>query len=469
MQFVPGPEVRCTRMSSPMWDARETREAYSSAVRFQAAAGSGILVLGSIRPQLRARAIRRLSLAKPRTPARLGQAVVLALALFCTMLFADINPTVAEHISENVKQLEMQISQTAEATSHVSESTTSSAKTFFAPLLDRLAEIKVDSDTEDEYWVFGSLPFIGPVRILRKETSTVNVILCGLFAGFLVEFTNALTLHPLDTLKTRLQRGSLNQGLVAPDPKLLYERLYDGLFPVLATVPALSIFWAVKDIVRRSLIGFVKGQLPSPLADVLSSTFASACGEAVYVAVKTPGEVLKIEQQAAVLDEDPVRQRYSEDDGSYAGQSFHWDPFVLLEESLRSFPIFCTVDVPQVALRTAVFVTLHDAHLFGTGASADVLTFIFASACSSILCTPLDVARTQLILQREGVQNFPKTLWDIRERDGLTGLMAGWLPRLLWNGLVVGFVLGICRLQYEDARALFLIGVLDRFEEAPVH
>lgn len=124
----------------------------------------------------------------------------------------DINPTVAEHISENVKQLEMQISQTAEATSHVSESTTSSAKTFFAPLLDRLAEIKVDSDTEDEYWVFGSLPFIGPVRILRKETSTVNVILCGLFAGFLVEFTNALTLHPLDTLKTRLQRGSLNQG-----------------------------------------------------------------------------------------------------------------------------------------------------------------------------------------------------------------------------------------------------------------
>ena len=39
MQFVPGPEVRCTRMSSPMWDARETREAYSSAVRFQAAAG----------------------------------------------------------------------------------------------------------------------------------------------------------------------------------------------------------------------------------------------------------------------------------------------------------------------------------------------------------------------------------------------------------------------------------------------
>lgn len=27
----------------------------------------------------------------------------------------------------------------------------------------------------------------------------------------------------------------------------------------------------------------------------------------------------------------------------------------------------------------------------------------------------------------------------------------------------------LARLQYEDARALFLIGVLDRFEEAPVH
>lgn len=116
-------------------------------------------------------------------------------------------------------------------------------KDLLAPVLDKVAEIRVDSDTENEYWVFDPVPFAGEVRILRKETSAIEVVLSGFLAGFLVELTNALLLHPLDTFKTRLQTGS---GKVLPDPKLLYQRLYDGLIPVLATVPALSIFWAVK-------------------------------------------------------------------------------------------------------------------------------------------------------------------------------------------------------------------------------
>lgn len=56
---------------------------------------------------------------------------------------------------------------------------------------------------------------------------------------------------------------------------------------------------------RKTLILFVREKLPAPVADIVSSTLAAACGEAAYVAVKTPGEVLKIEQQAAVLEEEP--------------------------------------------------------------------------------------------------------------------------------------------------------------------
>ena len=73
----------------------------------------------------------------------------------------------------------------------------------------------------------------------------LEVLISGFLAGFVVELTNALLLHPIDTFKTRLQRGS---GVVTPDPSLLYQRLFDGLGPVLATVPALSVFWAVKEI-----------------------------------------------------------------------------------------------------------------------------------------------------------------------------------------------------------------------------
>ena len=61
----------------------------------------------------------------------------------------------------------------------------------------------------------------------------------------------------------------------------------------------------LQDLVRKTLILFVREKLPAPVADIISSTLAAACGEAAYVAVKTPGEVLKIEQQAAVLEEEP--------------------------------------------------------------------------------------------------------------------------------------------------------------------
>ena len=36
----------------------------------------------------------------------------------------------------------------------------------------------------------------------------------------------------------------------------------------------------------------------------------------------------------------------------------------------------------------------------------------------------------------QGIQRLPATLWDIHESQGVAGLLAGWLPRLLWNGLI---------------------------------
>eukprot|EP00913_Durusdinium_trenchii_P019010 g17866.t1 len=215
-----------------------------------------------------------------------------------------------------------------------------SPKAMVAPVLDKVAAIKVDSDTEDEYWVFDQLPFKNfKLRILRKETSMLEVLISGFLAGFVVELTNALLLHPIDTFKTRLQRGS---GVVTPDPSLLYQRLFDGLGPVLATVlnhlrvssPTFQMF---QDIVRKSLILLVRAKLPAPVADVVSSTFASACGEAVFLAVKTPGQVLKIELQAAVLEEDAVRQRFSDEDTSYSSRCSELDPYALWED-MPSYP-----------------------------------------------------------------------------------------------------------------------------------
>ena len=264
--------------------------------------------------------------------------VSIAVLLLASVHFADVGSAGASQFdldySVNAGPMTpaATLAATTTATAAATPATPAAPKNIFAPWLDKWAEVKVDSDTENEYWVLGELPLYGPVRILRKETSVLEVIVSGFLAGFVVELSTALLLHPLDTLKTRLQTG---QGPFLPDP-VLYKRLYDGFLPVFATVPALSVFWAVKDIVRRSLIGVVKASLPLAVADVLSSTLASACGEAAYVAVKTPGQVLKIEQQAALFEEDRVRQRYGDEDNSYTSKSFNLNFVRLWEEQLSN-------------------------------------------------------------------------------------------------------------------------------------
>jgi len=316
--------------------------------------------------------------------------------------------------------------------------------------LDQFATVRVDGNTENTYWVFGpQLPYVGQIRVPRKETSDVEVIIGGFIAGSFVELSLALVLHPLDTLKTRLQRG--NQATQPANSDVYLQRLFDGLSPVLATVPALSTFWAVKDVVRRQLIGFVQPLIPLPvLSDILATSLAAACGEAAYIAVKTPGQVLKTQQQVAAVDDEAGTPEACPED--------------LGEASLRSFPVLATVDVPQVGIRTGLFVALHDSNLYN-GPGSEILLFAIASAVAAFMCTPLDVARTQLLLSRQGVEALPATLVSIGEREGFEGLTAGWLPRLLWNGVTVGLVLGLCRLQYEDARTLVLVEVLDRFQE----
>jgi len=169
---------------------------------------------------------------------------------------------------------------------------------------DRLLPVRVDSQSEDEYWIF-DVPSAGQVKILRKRTSTAEVVIVGLLAGCIVELTVAVLLHPLDTLKTRLQTQPDRAG-----GKLRFDRLFDGLRPVVSTVPLLSVFWAVKDVVRRSIIGFVTQRLSwVTWYDVIATGIAAGAGEAFYWALKTPGQLLKTRQQAEVVLEGarPVR------------------------------------------------------------------------------------------------------------------------------------------------------------------
>jgi len=352
-----------------------------------------------------------------------------------------------------------------------------------------IAKIAVDPVTENEYYVLENVPFVGNMRMLKKETSTQNVILGGFLAGGAIELVNATLLHPIDTVKTRLQTNGVDGYALTSER--LFDRLYDGFMPVLMTVPVLSVFWAVKDVVRRNIVGSITMLAPSIFGDVLATSIAATCGEAAYWAVKTPGYILKTKRQAAVeLESKAARMAELEETSSESLDVISPEVTIvkdysfievtgfigpepqtpaeppLWEQSIKSWPLLAAVDVPQVALRTAIFVYLHDNPSIPSGtAGNDVLLFVAASTLAAVAATPLDVARTQLLLSGGTLVEVPFVLTKIQQEQGTAALMAGWQPRLLWNGLIVGATLGLCRLGYEDVRAAFLLNVLDKFEE----
>ena len=96
-----------------------------------------------------------------------------------------------------------------------------------------------------------------------------------------------------------------------------------------------------------------------------------------------------------------------------------------------------------------------------TGFASDLVLYIIASIIANGICTPLEVVRTRLLLQRSGrsitqYENIYDALVTIGAEEGVAGLWAGLRFRLLWNGLLSGTILFVQRFYYADAQKFFL-------------
>ena len=101
-------------------------------------------------------------------------------------------------------------------------------------------------------------------------------------------------LHPLDTIKCRLQIKSSRRSLV---DKALYDGLYDGLAPALISgAPAASVFFAVKDAVKQQV-------KPAGLGKIPETVIAVAGANVPYWLLRNPTEVIKARRQAGQLTE----------------------------------------------------------------------------------------------------------------------------------------------------------------------
>ena len=135
------------------------------------------------------------------------------------------------------------------------------------------------------------VPVIETMVVANDEESILN----SFVSGAATRVSKELILHPIDTVRARLQK--------APDPtnpsasvsgikqEGLFDNLYDGLLPALVGgVPAGALFFGVKDYSKKKLRKMGLGKQESTVLSVMLTNVP-------YWVVRTPSEVLKTRRQ----------------------------------------------------------------------------------------------------------------------------------------------------------------------------
>ncbi|XP_019715286.1 mitochondrial S-adenosylmethionine carrier protein isoform X1 [Hippocampus comes] len=261
-------------------------------------------------------------------------------------------------------------------------------------------------------------------------------LVAGGCAGMCVD----LTLFPLDTMKTRLQS---QQGFYRAGG---FRGIYAGVpSAALGSFPSAAAFFVTYDC-AKSLLGS-GGVLKEPPAASVSHMLAASLGETVACLIRVPTEVVKQRTQASpssgtyrilvvALREEGIPGLYR----GFGSTVLREIPF-----SLVQFPLWEYLKTRWSERRGD---PLHSWQAALCGA--------FAGAVAALVTTPLDVAKTRIMLAKAGSStasgNIPLVLCDVWKSRGLTGLFAGSIPRMTFISAGGFIFLG----AYEKVRRTLL-------------
>ncbi|XP_076607470.1 mitochondrial S-adenosylmethionine carrier protein [Chaetodon auriga] len=242
----------------------------------------------------------------------------------------------------------------------------------------------------------------------------VASLVAGGCAGMCVD----LTLFPLDTIKTRLQS---QQGFYKAGG---FRGIYAGVpSAAVGSFPNAAAFFVTYDF-TKSLLG-AGGVLAAPHVAPVTHMLAASLGEVVACLIRVPTEVVKQRTQAspsfttyhmllATLREEGVR-------GLYRGYR---------STVLREIP-FSLVQFPLWEYLKSLWSWRQGHTLYSWQAA---VCGAFAGAVAAFVTTPLDVAKTRIMLAKAGSStasgNIPLVLCDVWKSRGLRGLFAGSIPRV---------------------------------------
>ena len=238
--------------------------------------------------------------------------------------------------------------------------------------------------------------------------------LAGAVAGFAVD----VSLFPLDTVKTRIQS---KEGFTKAGG---FTNIYRGLgITALGSVPGAGLFFGTYDTVKYLLIAeepviLGRQKTPSGAPLVIKHQVAATFGEAAACSVRVPVEMIKQQMQAGQHRSMQAAAqsiwKTSGAKGFYKGYGitmFREVPFAMIQ-----FPIY------EWFKRK---INSESAFYRAVGGSV-------AGGIAAALTTPLDVAKTRIMLNQSKSKEFFLVPLEVYREEGPAALFKGVGPRVIW-------------------------------------
>uniref|UniRef100_A0A8D2LAX9 Mitochondrial S-adenosylmethionine carrier protein n=1 Tax=Varanus komodoensis TaxID=61221 RepID=A0A8D2LAX9_VARKO len=259
--------------------------------------------------------------------------------------------------------------------------------------------------------------------------------LCAL-AGGLAGTCVDLVLFPLDTVKTRLQSP---QGFKKAGG---FRGIYAGVpSAAVGSFPNAAAFFVTYEYMKAVL-----HTATSPYLNPITHMLAASCGEIVACLIRVPSEVVK--QRAQVCPSSSTFRVLS--------NTIYEE---VRTETTSSFPVPSS-SIPFSLVQFPIWEYLKELWSWKQGHVVDswqsAVCGAFAGGFAAAVTTPLDVAKTRIMLAKTGSRNASgnvlSALHGVWRTEGIVGLFAGIVPRISAISLGGFIFLGM----YDKIRSLFL-------------
>lgn len=134
-----------------------------------------------------------------------------------------------------------------------------------------------------------------------------------------------------------------------------------------------------------------------------------------------------------------------------------------LKEGFQKVPTLIITDLPFSLSRTASYLYIKQSGLLSNvlsnvpnSTTRDSIILVICASLCAFLTTPLDVARTRLIVEKKD-ENVIECLRNIVENEGVKGFMKGAIVRTIYWGVIVAAITPLRSLGYTTLRDSVLL------------